>query len=170
VKSASTTPAWYCLRSRRKQEHIAAAHVRVLGDVTVFCPRIHFRRATRRGVVCVDEALFPGYFFARFALSELLLRVRAAYGVSSIVRFGDGYPVLPDCVVEQLREAIWNATAELLPILNPGANVKVISGVLAGLDAVIVQVLPAKERVKVLLEFLGREAIAEVASMDLLPD
>jgi hypothetical protein len=61
--TASTAPAWYCLRSRRKQEHIAAAHVRVLGDVTVFCPRIHFRRASRRGVVCVTEALFPGYFF-----------------------------------------------------------------------------------------------------------
>lgn len=34
--TASTTPAWYCLRSRQKHEPIAAAHVRVLGDVTVF--------------------------------------------------------------------------------------------------------------------------------------
>ena len=168
--TASTTPAWYCLRSRQKHEHIAAAHVRVLGDVAVFCPRIHFKQASRRGVVWVTDALFPGYFFARFVLSELLLRVRTAYGVSSILRFGDRYLVVPDRVVEQLREATGNAGAELMPIVTPGEHVRVVNGILAGLETVVTQVLPAKERVKLLLEFLGRETIAEVAAIDLLPD
>jgi transcriptional antiterminator RfaH len=113
---------------------------------------------------------FRAIFFARFALSELLLRVRTACGVSSIVQFGNRYPVLPDCVVEQLREAIGNARVELVPTLHPGGNVRLVSGAFAGLYAVIIQVLPAKERVKLLLELLGRETIVEVASMDVLPD
>jgi Transcription termination factor nusG len=96
--------AWYCLYSRRKQEHMAAAHVRLLGSIPVFCPRIRFRRQTRGGAtVMVTEAMFPGYFFARFCLGEMLPQVRSAHGVSSIVRFGDWYPVIDDNVIEQLR-------------------------------------------------------------------
>jgi hypothetical protein len=58
----------------------------------------------------------------------------------------------------------------LVPTLHPGGNVRLLSGAFAGLYAVIIQVLPAKERVKLLLELLGRETIVEVASMDVLPD
>ena len=42
-------PGWYCLRSQPKHEHIAAAHLRRLDQVTVFCPRIKFKRSTRQG-------------------------------------------------------------------------------------------------------------------------
>ncbi len=69
-------PAWYCVRSQNKHEHIAAAHLRMLDGVTVFCPRIRFKRTTRRGVVWVTEGMFPGYLFARFRLSELHWQVR----------------------------------------------------------------------------------------------
>jgi transcriptional antiterminator RfaH len=78
--------------------------------------------------------------------------------------------VVPDSVVEQLRKATGNAGVELMPILTPGEHVRVINGILAGLEALVTQVLPAKERVKLLLEFLGRETIVEVAAIDLLPD
>jgi transcription antitermination factor NusG len=37
-----------------------------------------------------------------------------------------------------------------------------VEGAFVGLDAVIAQVLPAKERVKILLDFLGRKIEAEV--------
>jgi transcriptional antiterminator RfaH len=78
--------------------------------------------------------------------------------------------VVPDSVVEQLREATGDAGAELMPILTPGEHVRVVNGVLAGLEALVTQVLPAKERVKLLLEFLGRKTLVEVAAIDLLPD
>ena len=47
--------AWYCVRSQCKHEHIAATHFRMLDGVSVFCPRILFKRATRGGVVWVTE-------------------------------------------------------------------------------------------------------------------
>ena len=163
--------AWYCLRSRRKQEHVAAAHVRILGNIPVFCPRIHLRRATRAGsAIRVTEALFPGYFFARFNLGEILPRVRSAHGVSSIVRFGDWYPVIEDSVIEELRvEADGSTMAELRPDLAPGDRVRLVVGPLAGLKAIITHVLPGNERVRLLLEFLGGNTLAEARTEDVIP-
>ena len=110
----------------------------------------------------VTEAMFPGYFFARFCLGEMLPQVRSAHGVSSIVRFGDWYPVIDDNVIEQLRDKTGgDAITELVPEFSPGDSVRLTEGPLAGLEAVITQVLPGNERVRVLLDFLGRETVTE---------
>src|ERR1700749_1424726 len=103
-QSDSSETAWYCLRSQPKHEHIAAAHLRLLEGITVFCPRIRFKRATRQGLAWVTEAMFPGYLFARFKLTEMHLRVRYAHGVSGIVRFADRYPVIEEGALAQLRD------------------------------------------------------------------
>jgi len=156
-------PAWYCLRSQPKHEHIAAAHLRLLGNVTVFCPRIRFKRPTRKGLVSVTEALFPGYLFARFELAEMHLRVRYAHGVSGIVQFADRFPTVEEGVLTQLRSHIGAAELkELSYDLSEGDKVQVVAGAFVGLDAVVTQVLPPKERVKVLMDFLGRKIEVEV--------
>src|ERR1700731_4397534 len=96
-------PGWYCLRAQPKHEHIAAANLRTLEGVTVVCPRIRFKRTTRRGLVWVTEALFPGYLFARFELAKMHRQVRYAHGVSGIVRFADRYPTIDDDSLAQLQ-------------------------------------------------------------------
>jgi transcriptional antiterminator RfaH len=158
-----TEPAWYCLRSKPKHEHIAAAHLRLLEGVTVFCPRIRFKRATRKGLVSVTEALFPGYLFARFELAELHLRVRYAHGVSGIVRFADRYPTVEEGALALLRSHTGAADVkEVSYDLSEGDQVQIVAGAFAGLQAVVTQVLSPKERVKVLMDFLGRKMEAEV--------
>jgi transcriptional antiterminator RfaH len=156
-------PAWYCLRSQPKHEHIAAAHLRLLEEVTVFCPRIRFKRSTRQGVVWVTEAMFPGYLFARFELMSMHRQVRYAHGVSGIVRFADRYPTIDEGSLEHLM-AHTDATGvkEINYDLSQGDRVRISDGIFAGLDAVVVKVLPAKDRVRVLMEFLGRNIEAEV--------
>jgi len=162
---------WYCLRTRRKQEQVAAAHVRVLGDVAVFCPRIRFRRPTKDGASWVTEALFPGYFFAHFCLREMLPSVRSAHGVSSIVRFGEWIPDIADSIIEELRAETEDRMmmGELVQPLVPGDRVRLVRGALAGLEAVVTHVLPGNERVRLLLEFLGRETLAEARVEQLVP-
>jgi transcriptional antiterminator RfaH len=118
----------------------------------------------------VTEAMFPGYFFARFCLGEMLPQVRSAHGVSSIVRFGEWYPAIDDSVIEQLRDKTGDdAIAELVPDFAPGDSVRLTEGPLAGLEAVITQVLPGKERVRLLLEFLGRETVTEAQLNQVIP-
>jgi len=161
--------AWYCLRSQPKHEHIAAAHVRTLEGVTVFCPRIRFRRATRQGVVWVTEAMFPGYLFARFDLEEKHRQVRYAPGVSGIVQFGGRYPVIEEEVLAHLRDQAGAAEVkELTHEITEGDHVTII-GVFAGLEAVVIQVPSGKERVKILMDFLGRKTEAEVERSFVLP-
>jgi len=156
-------PAWYCLRSQAKHEHIAAAHLRLLEEVTVFCPRIRFKRATRQGVVWVTEAMFPGYLFAHFDLMTMHRKVRYANGVSGIVRFADRYPTIDEASLENLvAHTDPTGVKEINYNLSEGDCVRISDGIFAGLDAVVVKVLPAKERVRVLMEFLGRKIEAEV--------
>ena len=161
---------WSCLRSRPKHEHIAAAHLRQMDGLEVFCPRVRFEAVTRRGKKWFEEALFPGYLFARFPFRELYRRVGASTGVTAILRFGDQYAVLDDSVIQALKAG--TGSKELTVIeseIRQDEAVTIIDGALRGLEAVITQVLPGKERVKVLLNFLGREVHAEVAKPGVLP-
>jgi transcriptional antiterminator RfaH len=168
-RSISQEPAWYCLRSQPKHEHIAAAHLRILDSVIVFCPRIRFKRPTRQGVVWVTEAMFPGYLFAHFQLLEMHRLVRYAHGVSGIVRFADRYPTIEERALAHLRDHTGaTEVKELSYNLSQGDEVKIVDGIFAGLEAVVTEVLPAKERVKLLMDFLGRQIEAEVERSSVL--
>jgi transcriptional antiterminator RfaH len=165
----SAEAAWYCLRSQPKHEHIAAAHLRMLERVTVFCPRIRFKRTTRQGPAWVTEAMFPGYLFAHFALAEMHRQVRYAHGVSGLVQFGGRYPTIDEETLAHLRDHIGVAEVkELNYELSKGDQVKLVEGAFVGLEAIVTQVLPAKERVKVLMDFLGRKVEAEVEHASVL--
>jgi transcriptional antiterminator RfaH len=165
----SDEPAWYCLRAKAKREHLAAAHLRALAGVTVFCPRVRFKRVTCQGTVWVTEAMFPTYLFAHFELSTMLRQVAYAQDVRGIVRFADEYPTIDEEVLAQLREHVGvQELKELAYAPSEGDNVTIAAGAFAGLEAVITQVLPAKERVKILMEFLGRKIEAEVECSSVL--
>jgi transcriptional antiterminator RfaH len=170
VPEIRAEPAWYCLRSLPKHEHIAAAHLRMLEGVTVFCPRIRFKRAIRRGIVWVTDAMFPAYLFGRFELAEMHRQVLYAHGVASIVRFGNRYPTIEEGALEQLRDQTGvTGVKQLNYELSQGDQVKIIQGVFVGLEAVVTRVLPATQRVKILMDFLGRKMEAEVEHASVLP-
>ncbi len=172
--SSQNTPgdgvAWYCLKSHPKHEHIAARHLRQFPDIAdVFCPRLRFKRPTSRGAIWFTEAMFPGYLFARFDLPDIHRKVRYAQGVRDIVHFGTRFATVDDIVIDQLR--LQSGDSEMVVITPPivaGDSVQVVNGVLKGLNAVVTRVLPANERVKVLLEFLGRTVEAELKQPDVL--
>lgn len=154
---------WYCVRTRAKAEHIAAAHLRQLEGVEVFCPRIRYRKATLRGRVWFTEALFPGYLLASFDLGLLLRAVSSARQVTKVVAFGGNYPSIADEIVAELkREVDDNEIVTLEDPLLPGDVVKVTEGPMMGMSAVVKRLLPAKQRVQILLEILGREREVEV--------
>jgi transcriptional antiterminator RfaH len=163
-----TAPAWFCVRAQPKHEHIAAARLREAG-LEVFLPRIRFKKASVRGPVWVTEALFPNYLFARFSLRASLRLVRSAAGVSQVVHFGAAIPAVPDDVVEELRARLG---AEELHVIAehfaPEDRVQIAEGALHGLSAVVTQIMPAKERVKVLLQFLGQQTVVEVDATTLV--
>ena len=155
--------AWYCTRTKPKHEHIVAANLKRNLGLEVFHPRLRMERPTRRGVVRVVEPLFPCYVFVRCNISECLDGIRYVNGVSSLVHFGQRIPVVPDSVVEELRQCF--ETEELMDVkeqLCPGTEVTVGEGAFHGFNGIVLRVLPAKQRVQILLDFLGRTTLAEV--------
>lgn len=163
-------PAWYCVRTRQKQEHIAAGNLRQVAEVEVFNPRLKFRRATQRGPVWFTEPLFPSYIFARFSLRPTLEQVRRTAGVSTVVHFADRFPSIAAEVIEELRAM--TGGQELIvqeSILEPGQEIRVATGAFQGLTAVVKQVLPAAQRVRILLELLGRDTAVEIDVADIVP-
>lgn len=114
--------------------------------------------------------MFPCYLFARFVYAQQHRQVQHMPGVSTIVRFGDQVAALPDATVLALRSASDDQeTVVLEPEVRVGDEVRIAQGAFHGLDAVVTQVLPAKERVKVLLEFLGRSVEAEIPTPAIIP-
>lgn len=154
---------WYCARTQPKHEHIAAANVAKRLGLEVFHPRLRMERATRRGVVTLVEPLFPCYIFVRCNLSDAIEQVKYVHGISSLVNFGGRIPLVPDETVEELRQCFGeNEPMSVEDRLVPGMEVNVVEGALLGSKGVIVRVLPARQRVQILLDFLGRTTLTEV--------
>lgn len=167
--------AWYCVRTQTKREHIAAEHLRGLEreEVEVFCPRLRYRKATRRGTVWWLEPLFPGYLMARFRLVEADRTVTFCQGVRGLVRFGSDVPEIPESFVESLRreyqaDAGTSEILTVLPDIENGEEVEVANGPLAGMSGVVVEIAPAAERVKILLEFLGQPQVVDIDLFSIL--
>jgi transcriptional antiterminator RfaH len=158
--------AWYCARTKPKHEHIAAANLRTQEGLQVFHPRLRSTQTTFRGVVKqITEPVFPGYIFVRCNLEESLDVVRHTSGVSSLVSFGLRIPEVPHQVIGDLMECF--GEDETLPMErqpSPGDIVQVTTGAFFGMEAVVLRSWPAKRRVQILLDILGRPTPMEVAS------
>lgn len=167
-------PEWFCVRTQTKREHIAAGHLREVEGVEVFCPRLRYRKATRRGKIWWVEPLFPGYLLAKFKIAEMERAVTFCQGVRGLVRFGSGIPAVPESFVETLRQEVRNRSEEdeelfsVSPVIEVGDEVEIAHGPLQGMRGTIVSVAPAAERVKILLEFLGQPQAVDVDLFSIL--
>lgn len=162
---------WYCLKTKPRTERITAQLLRIDAKVEVFCPLVRFERARSSGKLWVTEAMFPGYIFARFAYFSQHRQARATRGVMTIVGFGGNPTAVPGEIIEELRSSVQDQeTIVIKPAVDAGTEVTVVGGPFAGLRAVVSRVMPARERVAVLLEVLGMEREVEVGVETIIPD
>lgn len=172
----SSGPQWYCARTQVKREHLAARHLRQLEGVEVFCPRLRYRKATARGRIWWVEPLFPGYVLARFELETMKRQITYCHGISGLVSFGTEVPAIPDDFVATLKSEVLQhhdpdndeETMTTSPVIEIGDEVEVADGPLRGMSGEVVQVAPAEERVKILLEFLGQAQVIDIDLFSLL--
>jgi transcriptional antiterminator RfaH len=163
LKMRPELSAWYCARTKPKHEHIAAANLRKNLNLEVFHPRLRIERATQRGVVRIIEPLFPCYIFVRCVIEDKLSEIKHSNGISSLVHFGHRIPKVADSIIEELQECF--ETEEPMTVenrLSPGDEVMVAAGAFAGMSAFVLRNMPARQRVQVLLDILGRPTPVEV--------
>ena len=161
---------WFCLRTQRKREHVAAACLRRISEVEVFCPRVRFRKSTTRGPVWFVECMFPGYLFARFDFATFHRRIGQRPGVSGFVQFGERLALLPDSLIHEIRTRTGpDELVEVAQALESGQSVRIVQGPFQGLEALVTRVISARERVEILIEWMSRTLRAEARVADLLP-
>lgn len=154
---AQTRPVWACIRTHPKHEHIAAAQLSHVPGVEVFNPQLRLERQTRRGRMRSTESVFVNYLFARFVIASTLERVRYTPSVKTVLQFGDRIATIPDEVIEELRQTlIENADTIFTDAPLEGDEAEISNGPFQGEKGIIVRVLPAGERVEILLDVLGR--------------
>lgn len=170
-KDPDTTPAWYVVHTRPKCEHIAAALMGGLENVEVYCPRIRFQKSTRRGKVWFIEALFPSYFFARFTPMDSLRAVKYSQSVIKVVDFGGTLTPVPDKAIQELKAEMQDVDiCEVQVGVKVGDMVELTEGPMRGLKGIVNALLSGADRVRILLEFLGRENAVEVPMSKILTE
>lgn len=163
--------AWYVVHTRPKCEHIAAGLMAGLEGVETYCPRIRFQKNTRRGKVWFIEALFPSYFFARFVPSASMRAVKYSQSVIKVVDFGGNLTSVPDESIAVLKAEMKNVEiCEVEVGVKVGDTVELTEGPMRGMKGVVNAMLTGVERVRILLEFLGRENAVEVPLSKILTE
>lgn len=158
----NSEPAWFCVRTHPKHEHIAAAHLSLIPNVEVFHPQLRFERITRRGLLRTRESLFTNYLFARFVLETTLEKIRYAPSVNRVLQFGDKVATIPDDVIEDLRRSVAeSADVVFSDAPMEGDEVEILVGPFGGERGIVTRILPARQRVKLLLEVMGRSIPAD---------
>lgn len=158
---------WQVIRSCPKSEHLAAAALQRMDGVEAYCPRLSIRKITRRGPVHFVEALFPGYLFSRFAMETRSRAVEATPRVTGILRFGAVTPSLPEEMIAQLREIFPDTEPRVMnPAATPrvGETVEIMTGALAGFNALVTRLLPGSDRARILLEWMGSQRVVDLPS------
>ncbi len=85
--------------------------------------------------------------------------------------FGGQPAAVPDAIIQELRGLVKDEeTVVIEPAVTVGEEVNVVAGPFRGLKAIVSRVMPARERVALLLEVLGMEREVEVAMETVLPD
>ena len=144
---------WYLVKARPGQTDRATRELSNQG-YEVFCPEISVERLRGGKRVHRIEPLFPGYLFIELSETASNWRpLRSTRGVSHIVSFGNKPAVVPDQVVETLRERM-RLEAEQ-QALSPQQPVSIEEGPFSSLNAVFLE-YDGEKRAFLLLELLGR--------------
>jgi transcriptional antiterminator RfaH len=167
IEIRHTTSQWYVVHCKYFNEAHAAMALTDLLGIETYLPEV---RRRFRGKL-QQAPFFPGYLFAHMDLGEVALsRINATPGVLRLVSIDDQPQPMPAAAVELIRERVnsLNAHGGIIPHnFQPGDIVRLKRGPLEGLEAVFVGPMKPVERVRVLIDFLGRQSEAEV-DVDLL--
>lgn len=157
---------WYACYTHGRHEKRVASRLKEAGIESYLPLRVERRRWSDR-VREVELPMFPSYVLARFRLISLR-QVLDVPGIATTVRAGlSPYPTpIPDREIEHVRRAAEQARRhcvepEIVPFLENGDRVSVVSGAFRGVEGVVIHVR-GRTRVLVGLSAIGQGLTIQV--------
>ena len=155
---------WYAVHTKPHQEHAVEGALLNRG-IETYLPVLK-PGTTRSRRKAHPTPFFSGYLFARLDLTRIpLSSINWSPGVNRVVSFGGKAVVVHDEVLEWLKRRLAQVDDgdyfRGLP-LQPGDRLRVVKGPLRDMEAIFEQRLSSRERVRVLVEILGRLTVCDV--------
>ena len=144
--------SWVVIAVKPRKEEVTEAFFSREG-LEAYCPKLMNRRLSPR-----IQPLFPGYLFAWISPRVELSSVRRFPGVLKPLLFGNQVACVEPELVEAWKEREGGRgylTPEPSPPFEVGQRVRFREGAFVGLEATVLENLPARDRVRVLLDYLG---------------
>jgi transcriptional antiterminator RfaH len=152
-------PRWYVVQTHINSEAKAASNL-VRQGFGVYFPRYLKRRSHARKVDTVARPLFPRYLFVAIDLATQRWRsIQSTIGVSHLVSWRDIPASVSDDVVGALKQREDESgfiRLERRVRFSPGETVRVLEGAFTD-SLALVEGMNDRERVAILLDFLGRK-------------
>jgi transcriptional antiterminator RfaH len=163
--------SWFVLQTKPNALETARSSLDRQG-YRAFMPLQRITRRSRKGLQNSLRPLFPGYLFLSGQENGMNWRaISYSRGVRRILTTASGQPAqLPTEFVTELSRmtddrGLLTSTAEF----EAGDDVRVVNGPMAGWAAKVLE-LSDTNRVRLLLDVMGRKVPVEVAIQDLEPD
>jgi len=152
---------WGIAQCHSQRELVAEEHLKRKGFL-VYLPRIKVNIKGRKRIT----PLFPGYLFVR--INSAWYPILSTIGVMRVLRNGEAPSHIEDKIVKNIQGHEIRGLVKLEPPqrMRPGDQVRILRGTFKDHIA-IYDGMSGEERVKVLLEMLGRKVPIKIHPDDL---
>lgn len=147
---------WYAIRSKPRKEDMIWQQLSAQG-VESYYPRVRVHPINPRSKKI--KPYFPGYLFIRVDLDEIgISTFKWMPHTLGMVSFGGEPASVPENLIYALKkrmQEINDSGGEVFDGLAQGDKIWIHSGPFSGYEALFDERIPGKDRVRVLLQFLG---------------
>jgi transcriptional antiterminator RfaH len=156
---------WYVIHTKPRQEQRALENLERQG-YRAWLPTIEMERLRRGKLVQVIEPMFSRYLFIQLDKTQSNWSpIRSTLGVNKLVSFGNVPAVVPDSLIELLRQTD-GLQREFL--LKEGDAVQFVSGPLRGVEGILQQ-RDGELRAMVLIELISQPQQVSTRIEDIRP-
>ena len=155
---------WYALRTRARHEKKVRDRL-LERDVETFLPLCERWSSWKDRKKRIESALFPGYCFARFSLTDRV-RILAVVGVADVVGINGKAEPINNREIDDVRKLIASRFRyDPHPLLDEGMEVEVVRGPLAGVRGRLIR-KDRSTRLVLGVSLIRQAAIVEVHPAD----
>jgi transcriptional antiterminator RfaH len=130
-------------------------------SIATYLPRIVLW--PRPAVGSAIAPMFSGYLFARLSLLEDFAKVTRTPGVKSFISFGDGPVSIGTAAIEFLKQREGpDGLIRCGTMISNSSEVRIVTGPFRGLMGIVQRMVPARERICVLMDLLQRRTLVEL--------